>query len=205
MNYRTNFFTEYALQILKRSLVKAGNRSKPIAYYLGPTPFPIRLLPLCLNRDTGHSEFFETEHILKRNVPRFFRSHCKLGGLLANGRTQEQVLSLQPVNISQSLHDALIDKLINQRFPNVINVHHTARREVQDATSKPGRAVDIDATVVNFAFGAHNRCPALRAFLFHVKQLISARMLFITDDLHHFWNHIAAALDLDPVTDLHAQ
>ena len=60
MDYRTNFFTERALQILKRSLVKPGDRSKPITNYFGSIQFPILLPTLCPNRDTGHSEFFET-------------------------------------------------------------------------------------------------------------------------------------------------
>ena len=39
----------------------------------------------------------------------------------------------------------------------------------------------------------------------HLELLVAARMLLVLDHLHHFRNHIAAALDLDPVADLYSE
>ncbi len=59
--------------------------------------------------------------------------------------------------------------------------------------------------MIGFAFGAHYIAAADWAMLGHLERLVTARVLRVLDDLHDFRNHVAAALDFDPVADLDAK
>ena len=59
--------------------------------------------------------------------------------------------------------------------------------------------------MVRFAFRANYMAATYRALFRHVKYLVAARMVLVLDHANYFWDHVAAALNLDPVADLHAE
>src|SRR5271165_3316051 len=67
------------------------------------------------------------------------------------------------------------------------------------------RAIRIHTAMVGLARSTHHVAAAYRTMLGHFELLMTARMVFILDDFHNFWNDIAAAFHLNPVADLHAQ
>src|SRR5579864_8792124 len=59
--------------------------------------------------------------------------------------------------------------------------------------------------MVGLAFNSHDLAATLGAMLGHSELFVAARMLLVFDHAHHFGDDVAAALDHDPVADLHAQ
>ena len=111
----------------------------------------------------------------------------------------------QVVDVGNVLDQAALDQLCDQRFAHAVDVHDAARGEVQNGSEQFRGAVGVDAAVVDLAFGANDFRSAHRALLGHHEFFCAARMIFVFDDLRDFRNHVAAALDLHPVADLHAE
>src|SRR5258708_1565841 len=76
---------------------------------------------------------------------------------------------------------------------------------MQDRALQLGGAICIDATMVGFAFRADDIASAHRAVLGHREFPVAARVVLVVDDLDHFRNHVAAALDFHPVADSYAE
>ena len=76
---------------------------------------------------------------------------------------------------------------------------------MQQAFAQLGGTVGVDAAVVHLAFGADYGALTLRTFCRKNKSLLTARMFRIFQNLDDFGNHVAAALDLDPVAELEAE
>ena len=103
------------------------------------------------------------------------------------------------------LYQSALEQLRDQRIAHAVDVHHPARSEVQDALAQLRRAVRIHAAMIGLALGAHDVAAAHRAVFRHVKMLLAARMLLVVEHLHDLGNDVAAALDLHPVADEHAE
>src|SRR5277367_165079 len=67
------------------------------------------------------------------------------------------------------------------------------------------RTIRVHAAMVGLAWRSHHIAAAHRTMLGHFELLMTARMFFIFDHLHYLGDHIAAALDLDPVANFHAE
>src|SRR5690242_17647616 len=76
---------------------------------------------------------------------------------------------------------------------------------MQDCFPQLGCAFLINAAMVSLALSTHNVTTADRTLLRHMKQLAPARMLVVVNDPRDFRNHVAAALDFNPIADLHSQ
>src|SRR5438552_18296895 len=76
---------------------------------------------------------------------------------------------------------------------------------MEDRLPQLGRTFLIDAAMVSLALGAHHMTAADRAALRHLERLAPARLIFVVENPRDLWNHIAAALNFNPVADLHAE
>src|SRR6185312_13717199 len=76
---------------------------------------------------------------------------------------------------------------------------------MQNGLAQLGRALLVHAAMIGLAFGAHDMSAANWALVRHVKRLMSARVVFVVNHARDFRNDVAAALNFNPVTDLHAQ
>ena len=131
--------------------------------------------------------------ILRDHVGRRFGGHAL---------ERHQLIERQPVDIRHAVHQAAIHQLIHQRVAQAVDIHHAARREMQDGLLQPRRAVDVDAARCGFALFAHDLAAAHGARFRHAEGL-AVRALRLHP--HHLGNHIAAALDHHRVADLQAQ
>ena len=66
-------------------------------------------------------------------------------------------------------------------------------------------AIDVDAAVVDFTFGADDFAVALRAVGGEVEFPGAARVILVLDDFDDFGDDVAAALDFDVVADEEAE
>jgi hypothetical protein len=93
----------------------------------------------------------------------------------------------------------------DERFAEPFDVHDAAGSEVKKAAREAGGTVDIDAAVVDFAFGADNFAVAVGAVGGEVELLVPARVLFVFDYLNDFGDDVTTALDFDVVADEEAE
>ena len=97
------------------------------------------------------------------------------------------------------------EKLRHQRLAQAIDVHHLARGKVQQALAQASRTIDVDAAVIDFAFGRARprfRRPGTGG---EDGNRRAARMVFVCDHFNDLGNDIAAALDQHEVADLHPE
>src|SRR5437667_2255576 len=59
--------------------------------------------------------------------------------------------------------------------------------------------------MIGFTLGPYHMAAADRAALRHLERLAPSRMIFVVENPCDLGNHIAAALDFDPVADLPAE
>ena len=85
----------------------------------------------------------------------------------------------QLVNVGNILHQPALGQLRNQRVPHAIDIHHSARGEVQNRSQQLGGTICVHTAVVDFAFGADDFVSANLALLGILDFFVSARMLFI--------------------------
>ena len=69
----------------------------------------------------------------------------------------EQIRFGELVNIGYVLDQAAIAKLVHQSITQAVNVHHTARGEVQDGLAQLRGTVRIHTAIVDLALAAHAR------------------------------------------------
>src|ERR1035441_6625229 len=67
------------------------------------------------------------------------------------------------------------------------------------------RTIRVYAAMIGLARRPDHVPAAHRTMLRHLKGLVTPRMLLVLDNLHDLRNHIAAALDLNPIANLYAQ
>src|SRR5580704_2630356 len=153
-----------------------------------------------------HSDAESVDHALER---KFFRIlnfvENVLGRLVGKSIEAEQIFLREVVNVGDIFYQTLVDQLSNERFAHSVDVHDTARGEMEDRPEQLGWAVGVDAAVIHFALGADDLGAAYRTFLGHDERLVPARTVFVCDDLGDFRDNVAAPLDLHPVADFHAQ
>jgi hypothetical protein len=93
----------------------------------------------------------------------------------------------------------------DQRVAQAVDVHDTARREVQNRLAQLGGAVGVNTAMVGFAFGANHVAPAHRASLRHVERFVAAGMVFVFDHTRDLWDHVATAFDFHPIADFYSE
>ena len=76
---------------------------------------------------------------------------------------------------------------------------------MQNSLAQLSRTVGVHAAMIRFAFAANHLAAAYWTLVRHVKCLMPTRMIFIIQHAINFWDDIAAALDLNPIADLHPQ
>ena len=135
----------------------------------------------------------------QRILPRFFDvAQNVLRGFLPHPLQIDKLLERQVVNIRDASHQPAIDKLIDQRIPHTVDVHHRAGGEVPDRLLEPGGTVGVDAARSCFVFFTNDVPSAYRTVLRHVEGLPPFALLY---DPHDFRNHVAATLHQHFVAD----
>src|SRR5579864_1488082 len=76
---------------------------------------------------------------------------------------------------------------------------------MQNGFPQLGGTFLIHAAMVSLALSTNDMSATNGTLLRHVKRFVSARMIFIVEHTCDFGDHVAAALDFDPVADLHSQ
>ena len=92
--------------------------------------------------------------------------------------------------------------MIHQHVAHAVDIHDTARGEMQDGFLQPRRAVGVDAAAGRFAFFPHHFAAADRAMFGHAERPALAAL---AHDAHHFRNHVAAAFHQHTIADLDSQ
>ena len=131
-----------------------------------------------------HANSEAVDDALERQLLRIFNLvENVLRRLVGEALQTQQILLGEVVDVSDVLDQAAIDELHDQRFAHAVNIHHTARREVQNRAEQFRGTVCIDAAVVDFALSAHDFRPTHGALLGHFDISVAARMILIVDDL----------------------
>ena len=116
-----------------------------------------------------------------------------------------ELLVGERVKIGDAGDELVLEELRDDRFAEAFDVHDAARGKVEQAAGEARGAVDVDAAVVDFAFGADDFAVAVGAVGGEVELLVAAGMLFVLDDLDDLGDDVAAALDFDVVADEEAE
>src|SRR5690242_7663506 len=124
-------------------------------------------------------------------VLRRFLSHALEGGKL---------LDAERVEIRDVFDDAALDKLVDELFPEPLDVHRAARAEELEALLELSGAGEADAAVGRLAFFAVDLRAADRAALGHDEFALGAAALVFQnfDDVR---DHVAGALDDGEIAD----
>ncbi len=125
-----------------------------------------------------------------------------LGGLFAHALELQEVVAGEAIEVGDVLDHAAVGELVDQSVAHALDVHYSARGEVEDGFAQLGRAVGVHAAVVGLALGAHDNTAALGTLLGDWNRFFG---LAVRLDINNFRNDVTAAFYSHGVTDVYSQ